>query len=317
MAMKRCPICGERYSDTYRDCPFCEEEEALQDGEEIRRPRSHAGRRSAGRQQINLITPTLIVLILVMAALLVYLLWGDKVAQKFSGAQEPPAPTTEDVQPVQPSQPGTEEPTGEEPTGEEPTEDPGVMPGDGDSTTSSGGDTAQTDYAAFAKLPDGLKLSTTDFTLKNLGETHTITVSGGSGTYRWASEDDGIASVDSKGKVTAVSGGTTNVVVSDGTKKGVCIVRITATGTLPSAPAGTDNGSGGAHKLNREDMTLSKGEAFQLKLTGVTTALTWSSSDTGVATVSGNGTVTGVSSGNATITVSWDGASLSCVVRVK
>ena len=35
MAMKRCPVCGERYSDTYKDCPFCEEEEAYLDGEEI------------------------------------------------------------------------------------------------------------------------------------------------------------------------------------------------------------------------------------------------------------------------------------------
>ena len=37
MAMKRCPVCGEKYSDTYRDCPFCEEEEALREGEKLRR----------------------------------------------------------------------------------------------------------------------------------------------------------------------------------------------------------------------------------------------------------------------------------------
>ena len=29
MAMIRCPVCGEKYSDTYRHCPFCEEDEAL------------------------------------------------------------------------------------------------------------------------------------------------------------------------------------------------------------------------------------------------------------------------------------------------
>ena len=34
MTMKRCPICGEKYSETYRDCPFCEEEEALLEGED-------------------------------------------------------------------------------------------------------------------------------------------------------------------------------------------------------------------------------------------------------------------------------------------
>ena len=33
MAMKRCPICGEGYSDTYKNCPFCEEEAAIRRGE--------------------------------------------------------------------------------------------------------------------------------------------------------------------------------------------------------------------------------------------------------------------------------------------
>lgn len=32
MAMKRCPDCGEKYSDSYKYCPFCEEEEILKEG---------------------------------------------------------------------------------------------------------------------------------------------------------------------------------------------------------------------------------------------------------------------------------------------
>ena len=48
MAMKRCPICGEKYSDTYKSCPFCEEEEALQSGSQIRRTApARGGRRAA------------------------------------------------------------------------------------------------------------------------------------------------------------------------------------------------------------------------------------------------------------------------------
>ena len=35
MAMKRCPICGEKYSETYKNCPFCEEEAALQEEDEL------------------------------------------------------------------------------------------------------------------------------------------------------------------------------------------------------------------------------------------------------------------------------------------
>lgn len=92
MAMKRCPVCGEKYSDTYAECPFCEEEKAFQDGEQIRRGGGHGGRRAAGRQQMNLITPTLIVLILIMAGLLVYLLWGDKIADSFQSKEETQTP---------------------------------------------------------------------------------------------------------------------------------------------------------------------------------------------------------------------------------
>ena len=65
MAMKRCPDCGERYSDTYRYCPFCEEEEILREGGRTNR----GGRRTAHGRQFNLLTPILIVLILVMGAL--------------------------------------------------------------------------------------------------------------------------------------------------------------------------------------------------------------------------------------------------------
>lgn len=237
MAMKRCPKCGEKYSDTYQYCPFCEEEEALRDGEEIRRA-SRGGKRAASGGKIDLLTPTLVMLILIMAALLVYLLWGDKLAERFGG-EAPVTPPTEEVTP----------PSAEEPSvpGEE---DPGVtMPEDPDVPTEPEAPDAPSSgmtYEAAVKLPEGLALSTTDFTLKNLGESSTITVSGGSGTYTWISEDDGVASVDSKGKVTAVSGGTVNVLVTDGTKQATCIVRVTASGTQTGTPpSGGNNTSTG------------------------------------------------------------------------
>ena len=37
MAMKKCPVCGEKYSDTYRACPFCEEEKNFRRGKPPRR----------------------------------------------------------------------------------------------------------------------------------------------------------------------------------------------------------------------------------------------------------------------------------------
>jgi len=320
MAMKRCPICGERYSDTYRDCPFCEEEEAYLDGEEIRRNVHRGGRRVAGRQRMSLLTPLLIVLIIIMASLLVYLLWGDSIGGKLKGGEESTTPPSATVAPgttVTPVKPEKEEglPT-VKPAPE--TEEPGEEQQPEEKEETPPQSVAQTEYDKVNALPNGLVVSNSDFTLGLLGETHTVRVSGGSGTYTWVSQDEGIASVDSNGKVTAVSNGTVNVLVTDGNKKGVVIVRVKASGSLPEAPAeNTGAASSGSHKLNREDITLKVGEKFQLKATGVMSSPTWSSSKTSAVSVNGDGTVTGVAPGTATVTVSWDGGSLSCIVRVK
>ena len=231
MAMKRCPVCGEKYSDTYKNCPFCEEEAALRGGGKVRR----GGRRTAGKQKVNLLTPTLIILILIMAALLIYLLFGDRFQKEPDKQAAPP------VEEVQPQQPEVEAPIDTEPEGSGMPEDPEGTEQDPGTTTAP----AASKYETASKLPDGLTLSTTDFTLKAAGETHTIQVSGGSGSYTWLSDDDGVASVDQTGKVTAISRGTINVLVTDGSKKAVCIVRCSFSGTLTTTP-GTGTGTGTA-----------------------------------------------------------------------
>ena len=231
MAMKRCPVCGEKYSDTYRDCPFCEEEEALSQGDRIRRS-GRGGRRVARRQQPNLLSPILIVLILLMACLLIYLLFGDKIAEKLGKGAEPATPpASEEDQPKPPVVDGTPDDS---------TEDP-------ENTPEPVPETVELDYEQASLLPAGLTLSTTDFSLFTAGETHTITVSGGNGSYQWFSQDEGVASVDDNGTVTAVSKGDINIVVTDGEKQGTCIVRVRASGTsapTATAPAGgTQSGS--------------------------------------------------------------------------
>ena len=237
MAMKRCPVCGEKFSDTYKNCPFCEEEAALREGDKLRR----GGKRTAHGRQYSLITPTLVILILIMAGLLIYLLYGDKIAGKLKGEEQTEPPATEEVVPVKPGQEGTGEGEG---TGEETPED--TTPEGTENQDQSGTATTQSDYEKAASLPDGLTLSTTDFTLKSVGETHTIQVSGGSGSYTWISEDAGIASVDGSGKVTAVSKGTVNVLVTDGSRKAVCIVRCNVTGSAAATTTTPSSGNSGA-----------------------------------------------------------------------
>ena len=233
MAMKRCPICGEKYSDTYKTCPFCEEEEALQSGSQIRRNTGRGGKRAARSRQPNLLSPILIVLIVIMLALLVYLLFGDQIADRLSGG----ADGTQDQQ-VEDVTPEVPDPDGGD----------GTMPeddGTGEGTDPNGGavTTPETDPSG---LPETLTIAymgspREEFTMSVGDEPIPLTASGGSGTYTWSSSDDGIASVDASGKVTAVSAGQATLTVTDGSGKGTCLVRVRggSTGTSTSASGGS------------------------------------------------------------------------------
>ena len=176
MAMKRCPICGENYSDTYKSCPFCEEEAALQRGNQLRRGGRGGKRASSGnkRGQPNLLSPILVILILIMAALLVYLLFGDKIADQLAGNQEDPG--TEEVTPAPPLLDENED---EDTTAPEVGTDTDEQD-DGEGT----GDTAEeTDLTA---LPETLTMSylgspKTEFTMSVGDAPIPLTASGGSG----------------------------------------------------------------------------------------------------------------------------------------
>ena len=162
------------------------------------------------------------------------------------------------------------------------------------------------DYAAAKALPDGITLSTHDFTLRTLGESATVRVTGGSdGPFTWISENPSVAAVDENGKITAVSHGTVNVIVTDGVKKGLCVARMITGATSTEA------------KLNTSDFTrtVEEGE-YQLKVSGVSAPITWTTEDATVAVVDGNGVVTPVGKGRTRIRAAWDGGYLICVVRV-
>ena len=224
MAMKTCPVCGEKYSDTYRSCPFCEEEKNFRRGKGPKRKGGHRVRQGGP----SLLSPMLVIAILLMAVLLIYLLFGKAIGEKLGWGQDP---------------------AGSEPSG--------AVSSQGSSGTSSSGEEPVVDpepagltYEAALALPDGLTLSKTDYST-NVGDPDvTLSVSGGSGSYTWLSENDAIATVSESGKVTAVANGTVNILVTDGNQKAVCIVRVKggsapATPTTPTDPTPT----GGSLKL--------------------------------------------------------------------
>lgn len=317
MAMKRCPVCGEKYSETYKNCPFCEEEAALNQGEQIRRSGGRGGKRTARHQQPNLLSPILIVLIVLMACLLVYLLFGDRIAETIRGGRETDTPPVSDVTPEEPDISGDGD-------AENP-EDGVVMPSDGDMDEPEDTDNPDTQTADLSALPDTLTMNylgspRKEFTMAVGDDPIPLTASGGSGSYTWSSSDDGVVSVGADGTVTAVSVGRAVLTVHDGAGKGTCtvLVKAGANGQTAVAGAGTAaSGSGGVNKLSSTDFTLYVGQPdVKLTVSGITTAITWTSKNPAVATVSGSGVVKAVGVGTTTVTASWDGRTLECIVRV-
>ncbi len=71
-------------------------------------------------------------------------------------------------------------------------------------------------------------------------------------------------------------------------------------------------------KLDKTSLTLTKGKTYTLKttVTGTNKAVSWSSSNSSVASVDKNGKVTAKTKGTATVTAKVDGVSASCKVTV-
>lgn len=133
---------------------------------------------------------------------------------------------------------------------------------------------------------------------------------GGSGDYivDLKSSDNSVVTVDYNGILTPKSPGTATITATTaGGATGTQKVTVVNTATKIS--------------LSNSSMTVARGSTKQLTATTTpsptSSNITWSSSDTNVATVDQNGNVTGIGVGSATITVSTDnGYSATCSITV-
>ena len=167
----------------------------------------------------------------------------------------------------------------------------------------------------------GVLLSSDTLTL-NVGETAqlTATVLPETATNRnvtWSSNAPGVATVNSSGKVTAVSAGTATITVTtaDGGKTATCEVTVTAA-TVPVTGVTLSQNQASLY-YNRTPNTLTL-TATVAPDNATNQAVTWASSNPSVAKVE-NGVVTALACGTAVITATaadGSGASASCTVTV-
>lgn len=140
-----------------------------------------------------------------------------------------------------------------------------------------------------------LKITTSNFTLE-VGGSKTVSYSyTGNKSLTWSSSNSKVATV-SNGTVKAVSAGNAVITVSDGSLKSSVSVTVKTQEIKPTEPAAS-------LKITSGNFTLEVGSSKKVSCsyTG-NKSLSWSSSNTNVATVS-NGTVKATGAGTAVITV--------------
>ena len=311
MSLIKCPKCGEMFSDSYKTCPFCEEDEAYYSG----KVRKHKGRRAAEsskRKAPSILGPVAIVVVVLLIALVVWLVFGDQIKEAITGEKPPVTDVNkpDDSATIDKPDDTAVTPTvslnrtvlvltvgdkeelavnGTEDTVEWSSSAPTVA-----SVTSSG------EVTALAK---GNAVITASVNGESV--TCTVTVRGESDT-----PDDTNTTTPGNGNTTTKPNDTTG---SSNTKVDVSKLTLRlAMGEFTT----TLKSSGGDGKF---EISGTKGEVWKLSVEGTSAAVTWSAeSGNGVATVSGDElTITGTSSGRyTTITGKVGSATIELTVRI-
>ncbi len=124
----------------------------------------------------------------------------------------------------------------------------------------------------------------------------------------WSSSEEGVATVDQTGLVTAVDAGQTTITAASGDKKAECTVNvITKEITLNSTYVILDTADEKAPKTYQLAARASDNSPLQIE---------WRSDNTEVATVDANGLVTAVAAGGAMVIGTVEGMEITCTVAV-
>lgn len=249
MRLLKCPKCGEMFSDTYKTCPFCQEDEELHSGKHVKT----GGRRVGGAKARPKVGGGVVVACLVLVlGLVACTIFGSQFTELFTG------------------------------------------------------DKTDTPVRALT-----LSQRNADLTV---GSTVKLTASGGESIVSFSSSNEAVATVSADGTVKAVGEGSAVVTAKAGDLTASCSVAVKGTEQtdVPATNTLFLQSSGGL----TGQFSMDPGETASVKVVGSSAPVTWSSSDSQIATVDASGIVTGVSSGSAIITAVVDGRTLTIDVLI-
>lgn len=309
MSLIKCKKCGEMFSDSYKTCPFCEEDEAYYRG---RRKKSR-GRRAVEnrkRRTPSVIGPVVIIVLVLLAALVVWLLFGEQIRDLIDGDRDTPPvtdvvdtdknkdkDTTPDNVVVAPTislnrtvlslsigDKETLKVSGSEDTVSWESSDPTLV-----TVTSSGEVTALAKGTAVITAKVGDESVTCTVTVKEVSDT-----------------PDDTGKTDT-GKTDTSKTDTNKTDTNKNTKVDVSKL------SLESIYGTTISPVDGAFDLS---ISLSKEKSAQYTVKGTNMTATWSGGSSSIATVTSDGTITPVGRGTTTLTITIGSTKIDCLVRV-
>lgn len=317
----KCEYCGEYYSATYKECPFCDEFEDDYYEDDYQAPSRHRSTHNGRRLVTNkrgggygrgwntgriLITVGSIGMII--AAICIVFTVLKPLIDRGNVDDPNHSPSVGHESPLPSDDPVTNPPAvTDDPVVDPPAPTTSDIPAD---QTATGFTLDKTDFSFSSKYPAPITIKVSFFPADSTG------------TITWTSSDPDVASVDANGKVShGTKAGTATITATmAGGAKQTCTVRSTISGGSASTPSPSPSASTSPStnlSLNKTDFTFSRlnEPAVQMKVNGTSSTPTWSIGNTSVATVSGDGTVTHVGKGNTTLTCTVDGQTLTCIVR--
>ena len=244
MRLLKCPKCGEMFSDTYKTCPFCQEDEELHSNRPVKRVSHRTG---GGRAKPKVGGAAVVVCLMLVLGLAGYTIFGSQLTAFFSGDKEKPEPA------------------------------PAVLT---------------------------LSQSSVDVTV---GGSTVLSASGAEGIV-FSSSDESVATVAEDGTLQAVGAGSAIVTAKAGEQTATC--QVTVEEPAPDTPVTKELVLQSAYGM-RGQFSFHIGETTQVVVIGTDSPVTWSSSNSEIASIDAFGKVTAVSSGKAIITAVVDGQTLT------
>ena len=300
MSLIKCPKCGEMFSDSYKACPFCEEDEAYYNG----KVRRHSGRRAAEssrRRTPSILGPAAIIVLVLLAALVVWLIFGKQLRASLDGG------TQQQEQIVTPDNSGS---------------------------IDSPDDTTATPTVSLNRTVLVLTVGGTD-TLKVNGTEDTVEWSSSSPTVASVTAEGKVAAL-AKGNavITATVNGesvtctvtvknegdtpddTTEQDDSSATTKPDTSTSITTKVDVSKLSLLSDYNTTVKPNDGSFDISLPKGLTCGFKVQGTDMTATWSGGNSSIATVTPEGTIKTIGVGSTTFTIKIGSTEISCLMRV-